>query len=92
MSTGKLIAGILVGAAAGALIGVLFAPDKGSETRKKIMRKGEDYKDAVNDTFNDIMDKTSEKFDSMKEKVDDFMEKGKSKISDVKKNVNTTMN
>jgi gas vesicle protein len=92
MSKGKLIAGILVGAAAGALIGVLFAPDKGSETRKKIMRKGEDYKDVVNEKFNDIMDKSSEKFDSMKEKVDDFMGKGKSKIRDVKKNVNTTMN
>ena len=32
----NLIAGILSGAAVGLTLGVLYAPDKGSETRKKI--------------------------------------------------------
>ena len=36
MSTGKLVVGVLAGVAVGALVGMLFAPDKGSETRKKI--------------------------------------------------------
>jgi gas vesicle protein len=51
MSTSKLVSGILVGAAAGAVLGLLFAPDKGCETRKKI-RQGAD--DLVNNLKNKV--------------------------------------
>lgn len=36
METGKIVAGVLAGVAVGAILGVLFAPNKGSETRQKI--------------------------------------------------------
>ncbi|NLO02771.1 MAG: YtxH domain-containing protein, partial [Bacteroidales bacterium] len=45
MSSGKVFLGVLAGAAAGALAGILFAPAKGSKTRKRILKKGEDYSD-----------------------------------------------
>ena len=35
------------GVAAGAILGILFAPDKGSETRRKISDKGKDYADGM---------------------------------------------
>ena len=62
MNSGKIILGALAGLAAGALIGVLFAPDKGSESRQKIVKKGEDYLDSVKNKFNSLLDTISGKY------------------------------
>lgn len=56
MNTGKVLLGVLAGAAVGASLGILFAPDKGSETRKKIAQKGVDIKDTVKDKFDGFVD------------------------------------
>ncbi len=56
MSTGKVLLGVVAGMFAGALIGVLVAPAKGSDTRKKISNMGRDYIDDVNEKFNEFME------------------------------------
>lgn len=45
MKTSRALLGVLAGLAAGAAIGILFAPAKGERTRRTISRKGEDLMD-----------------------------------------------
>lgn len=70
MSSGKLLLGVLAGVAAGALIGILFAPDKGTETRRKIVEKGEDYVDGMKEKMNGLIDDLTKRMDSTKAKAE----------------------
>ncbi len=69
MSTGKIVLGVLAGIAAGTLLGVLIAPDKGSETRRKIRQKGDDLVEGVKDGVNSMVDDVSNKFDKLRGKA-----------------------
>ncbi len=74
---------ILVGFTAGLLVGILFAPAKGAETRSEIARRGRDLKDK----FNDLVDSISERMEEVEEKVDSFAESTKRKIKEAKTDV-----
>ncbi|RKD92015.1 YtxH domain-containing protein [Mangrovibacterium diazotrophicum] len=82
MSSGKVVLGMLAGLAAGAMLGILFAPDKGTETRRKIAEKGEDYLDDMKDKVNDLMDDLHEQVDSAKAKVKDLENKLHKKVKE----------
>jgi gas vesicle protein len=87
MSSGKVLLGVLAGVAAGALIGVLFAPDKGSVTRSKISKKGEDYADSLKDKFDEFIDGITAKFEKAKEDISDFAHDGNVKAEQAEKEV-----
>lgn len=88
MSSGKLLLGVLAGVAAGAVLGILFAPDKGAETRKKIAEKGEDYVDGIKGKFNDLINDLSKKVDGVKAKAEELVDKAKSKAEEPKVSTN----
>jgi gas vesicle protein len=71
MISGKVVLGALAGVAAGALIGVLFAPDKGSESRSKIVKKGDDYLDSIKVKFNSLLDSMTGKYNGGKADISD---------------------
>jgi|GEM_PF-2134674 len=51
MKTSRALLGVVAGLAAGAALGILFAPDKGERTQRKIRRKAEDMMDEVEDNL-----------------------------------------
>lgn len=64
-NTTKILIAFAAGALAGAAVGILFAPDKGSETRKKIGEEGKKIADSMKNKF--LAGK--EKFDNLKEGI-----------------------
>lgn len=74
MDSGKVVIGVVAGMAVGAILGVLFAPNKGTDTRDIISSKS-------TDTINDLKTKLTDVMDSLASKLNseetEFAEKTK---------------
>lgn len=87
MSSSKILTGVLIGAAAGTILGILFAPEKGLDTRKKISKKSSDLKDSLKTKFNDLVDTIAEQIESSKSEAENLMEEGKEKAAIAKNKI-----
>jgi gas vesicle protein len=74
-STSGFLVGLLAGAAVGAALGILFAPEKGSVTRKKIRNKAEKIKDDFDEKFEDVKTYVNDAIGDLKAKVSKSKEK-----------------
>ncbi len=87
----KIAVGFLAGAAVGALAGILFAPDKGSNTRKKISSKSCELTDSVKTSFNDFIDGVKQTYAGAKDEVETFGDKAKAKLDGAKNDMKNAM-
>jgi gas vesicle protein len=69
-NTAKILTAFAIGAAAGAILGILYAPEKGTETRKKMNEEGKKMSDALKNKYNEV----KEKINSVKEELENNRE------------------
>ena len=67
------------GIAVGFILGVLYAPNRGEETRRKISQKASDIKDSVKGTYDTVSNTVSK----VKDKASEILNKGKQKNDDI---------
>ncbi|BAU52221.1 YtxH domain-containing protein [Mucilaginibacter gotjawali] len=69
----KVLAALLVGLAAGAALGILFAPDKGNETRDKLAESlknlGDSIKETASKEIDNLLDLKNKVVDNIKTKI-----------------------
>lgn len=74
--SGKIVTALLAGLAVGTVLGVLFAPEKGSETREKL-------NDSLADLGEAIKERAEEQIDQLTELKDKIVASVKTKLSKV---------
>ena len=81
-NTGNVLVALLAGAAIGAGIGILFAPDKGSKTRGKIKDGYDDAKDNLVDKWSDLSKEVKKRFSNRKQDLEKMYEELVSGMTD----------
>ena len=70
----------LAGAVCGAVVALLYAPNSGKQTRKMIVKKTDETRDALADSGKEIVEKGKELFDKgrqIAEEAADLFERGR---------------
>ena len=79
MNSTKVVLGILGGVAAGALMGILFAPEKGSKTRKKIADKSKGFADDMKGKFEELYVDVTDKYENLLQDAKGLVSKNEAK-------------
>ena len=89
MSNTKATLGIIAGVAIGALAGILFAPEKGSETRKKIATNTNDLAESAKSSFNDFVDNLKNVYADAGAKTEKIKDNARAKMNNLKSEART---
>lgn len=81
---GSKLIWFLTGAAIGAAIALLYAPQSGAQTRKYLRKKTEEGKEALADTGKELLEKSKEYYEKgrqLAEEAGELLERGKKLVT-----------
>lgn len=84
MTTSKILLSIIAAAGAGAAIGLLYAPDKGTNTRKNISDKGDKLLESLNDSLSQLQGAITKKYNTAIDETEALISNGKLKYDEMK--------
>lgn len=90
MKSGNVIISGLMGFTAGAIIGILYAPNKGSKTRKQILVKGEKLSEDIKGKYGELGNFISDKIHHTKKDIKELVSSGIAKFDVLKKDLKCT--
>ncbi len=67
---------LLIGFMAGAILGILYAPAKGTKTRRKVANLGADLKQG----WNDVTDALADRIENIRDGVDNLADRAVEKV------------
>jgi gas vesicle protein len=83
-NTGRIVGALLLGAAIGgtigAALGILFAPEKGSDMRKKLAESSDDLTGALKEKFKTFVGELKREVGTVKSTVSELVENGVTKV------------
>jgi gas vesicle protein len=85
-STSKVIFALLAGAAAGAIVGLLIAPESGEETRNKLAKSAQKFNEHLKSSINDLAEKGQKALNEISETVEDFKKMTEEEINKSRNN------
>jgi gas vesicle protein len=95
-SFADILVTLVVGLSAGFVVGILFAPKSGKETRREIKEKSEELIEKGRESFDTAVGRTKEyvekgksRLAELKDRSEEFIERSREKISDISKAVSS---
>jgi gas vesicle protein len=91
---GSVAMALFTGLAIGAVLGILFAPKSGKESRKELAEKSARFLEMSREGFSEVVEKTKDlaeagkqKFEELKIAGEEILEKGKKRAGDTAKKI-----
>jgi gas vesicle protein len=89
-SFGQVLTALLAGAAIGAVAGMLFAPEEGTKTRKKIAKKAKKMADSLQSTAHNVKEKIVDGANQLRNQTNHYGEKADERAQDMAHSVKQT--